>query len=671
MPLVHAALRDARIGELTNLARFRNTLEMNGYADNGVAAEAVDWAAELNVEAMQRHATAGMVHGWESLLEVCVQRAPAVAPDLLSGDRGLVALKELLMACALMLEQHPDAEMQVAEPLARSCVVLVHQLRIFHPLVSFHSAQPVLTLDVDWGSECLRLLLAALTRRTARSSHDYRASVVTAFNQLMRHLTLTRSAQDMLLEAGSSAVAPSSEAVSAAHDDAAKCAQACEIHREASLRLLRETYDEVVGVLAKDACSEVGTASSRCRVASLGALTLILQILYEDEDDTAVSGGGISGGDGPYLSAKVLQSLWSDHHLERFVGMATSGAGDDCAMALLLQVSLSELGANALRELGLVSHLIRHLSSDGGAPGQVETLTSACRVLSSMLGSLPANAKLNEDVLRFIGTVRKGIGESLDADRAFASTAGLRAAAASARLLASFVGSVDPSRRDRILNASLEQGGELQSLLPLACSLLAQLADFPHGNNGEGGGLGAWSHPKPINPHEQAAARVKLPLPPLGLSATAVWSAFDDLKAELWWELLRASTLLLRRMTSYCSTSPVVSLDTLVGTVTTCLCVAEQQFQSRPQHSSSSCAWLPGSSLLVLENLMALATTFLQRSSDHDTRPALKAGLWHLLPRVAGLYGTQGPSALNSAIDNSDWFLKKVARLLQDELGVE
>lgn len=131
--LLHSAVGDARTGELINLDRFRKTLEVSAQVDDGAFASAVEWATALNVRTMQRQATAGMVQGWESLLEVCVRRAPAVASDLLSGDRGLVALKELLMACALMLEQHPDADVSLLYASRK----VIHNMLDILPVVPF------------------------------------------------------------------------------------------------------------------------------------------------------------------------------------------------------------------------------------------------------------------------------------------------------------------------------------------------------------------------------------------------------------------------------------------------------------------------------------------------------------------------------------------------------
>jgi hypothetical protein len=505
--------------------------------------------------------------------------------------------------------------------------------------------------------------------------------VVTTFNQLLRHLTKPCSTQDILLEAANLVLPDVSVAVRAAN----KYVQACELHRESALGLLRETYDEVVSVLAKDACSEVA-ASTRCRIASLGALTLILQTLYEVEDDVASGQYDVGSGDGAYLSAKVLQSLWSDHHLERFVGMATSGTSDDCAMSLLLQVSLTELGATALRELGLVSHLIKHFSSLATTtPGQAtpasllarqaETLTSSCRVVSAMLGSLPSNAKLNDDVLRFIGVVSHSISDNLDTNQAFQNTASLRAAVASTRLLASFVGSLDPSRRDRVLGVALAQNGQLEGLYHRVCALLAQLAEFPHsGVSSDSSSLSAWSRPQPMDSREHGASRVKsLPPPPgLSLAVTAAWCAYDNMKAELWWELFSATVLFLRRIASFCSSSPAMPAQTLSSALATCLAVAEPLFHV--QHSTSpldSYNGLRDASLLVLENLMALATASLQHSEDDGARLNLKAGIGHLLPRVAALHGFPAAAAVFGAVGDSDWFLKKVTRLLLDEFEGE
>ena len=250
-------------------------------------------------------------------------------------------------------------------------------------------------------------------------------------------------------------------------------------HRNMFLGIFQpqQTYESLIAVLAHDGCTE--STAPKWRIACLGALVQILKTL-QTEDNTSyepgVGGAGAGEAGGLYLSAKVLQIMWRDHHLERIVGIA-AGVNEvhrdinselpkvrRSAQACLVQLALTELGANALHKIGLVTHLIRSVpfwereAASSAAPEFIIELQliTPCRILTSMLGSTPFHMKLVEEILRWIQAMHQPIASVLHSTAAMGSIEGMRDATAVTGLLASVIGSIDPARREPVINSLLK-----------------------------------------------------------------------------------------------------------------------------------------------------------------------------------------------------------------------
>jgi len=477
-------------------------------------------------------------------------------------------------------------------------------------------------LTEDEASDLFQSLLNALHARQAATFH-YKSALASSLTHLVRCFTRNH-------DTGTSS-SPSPEA-------------AASRHRARFLLLLHPHCEALPCLLASDACAEDNGV--KWRVASCAALALVVELAERD----SVS------------EAKLLQALWLDHHLERLVHLATNALAPqllrDSASAVLTQVALRELGAGALKDLGLVSHLAKlcaEAPSEALAQGE-RVLQSPCQLLGAMLVSLPKHSELGEDCLRFLSSVKGPLSQVLAPSDVFGSTAGLRTAESVVSLLGAALGALDSGRRDRkLLECFPDYHG---TLLEPSAHLLELLGSFPSSMLPLGDK--AWSSLQPLTPGEVAASRIVVPPPP---RASGPWTAFDTMKAEAWWSFAVALSLTLHRMPK---TSPCSSVN-LAPLLACAAAIAEPLVRGGATNDENDeWGWFGTQALEVAEMLLSLAVGRWWVSGA-DERTATKASLVNLLPRLEALHSMTPASSVYGASSESELFLKKFCQALARE----
>ena len=723
--------------------------------DEQAIQEALDWASEMNDFPRLANARINIVKGWEQLLTVCFTKAPEAVPDLLSSEM----CKGMLRKTIDMLVEHPSVEvrfecilslldsflsyrglafvkqMRLVEPLARSAATLARELRFQYRLLGpdgQNSQSAVQILDIDEAGEILESLLDGIGRQvgvTGRRIHptaEYRGALALALSHLLEFLTAPRDPTDLLLDYNETSTIFPLDIL--AH----LCAQykvATTTNRKIFRSKFQHKYESVVTVLAHDGCSE--STTPKWRVACLRALALILKALHTDDMPSSNLGSNGESGEanGLYLSAKVLEILWRDHHLERIVGIGfppgtslgistsvdrtlqdvISNLPDvwESAQACLMQLALTELGANALQKLSLVTNLIRSVvfwEREAASPTASSNirklrLIKPCRILTSMLGSIPFHEKLVEDILRWVQAVRHPISEVLKMPVENWSIEGIEDATAVISLLANVIGSIEPARRDSVIHSFLRPdkyaNQSLATLTPLSVVLnecingsweilhkLKLLRQSPSSS----GASDAWTSLKPRNQRESDLSRVEsLPSPPRFLQAWG-WNAFCSLKLSTWWDLSRSVALLLQRTARLshlgvlpeCSDRHYESLALALWTS----CDMIKSFQDGNGVSivgtsalevSTYYADVQDSCTLVAENLMAFAVERMRILTAEGSNSNEKM---LLLNKLAGTQNERrvlseiekiyGPTSNYAPPQPSDVFLRKAVRYIDE-----
>lgn len=470
-------------------------------------------------------------------------------------------------------------------------------------------------LSEDEASNLFQSLLNALHVRQAATFH-YKSALASSLTHLARCFT-----RDYDTASSSS----SAEAAAASR------------HRTRFLHFLSPHCEALPCLLASDACAEDNGV--KWRVASCAALALLVEL---------AENGSVS-------EAKLLQALWLDHHLERLVHLATNALAPqmlrDSASAVLTQVALRELGAGALKDLGLVSHLTKLCAEappDALQGGHV--LQGPCQLLGTMLVSLPKHTELGEDCLRFLSSVKAPLSQVLAPSSVLGSLAGLRAAESVTSLLGAALGALDSARRDRKL---LECFPDYQGTLLEPCAhVLDLLGAFP--SSVARLGEKAWSSLEPQTSDEVNASRVIVPPPP---GASGPWSAFDTMKAEAWWAFAASLSLTLHRMPKASSVNPAPLLACAAA-------IAEPLVRGgATSDENDEWGWLGTQAVEVAEMLLSLAVEQWWVSGA-DERSSAQESLVNLLPRLEALHGMTSVTSVYGASSESELFLKKFCQAL-------
>ena len=562
--------------------------------------------------------------------------------------------------------------------------------------------------------DALRRQVGAVGRARTRPSTEYRGALAAALSHLLEYLISPRDPEELLLQSEEP------------RDDSslAMLGRFCSAYKEATagyrqmfLSIFQHKYESVVAVLAHDGCTE--STTPKWRVACFSALVQLLKTLQAEDGtsfDPGSGGAGAGEASGLYLSAKVLQIMWRDHHLERIVGIA---AGVDegrrdfnadlplvrrIAQACLVQLALTELGANAIHKIGIVSQLIRSVPfwerevANPAAPGYMRELQliTPCRILTSMLRSIPFHMKLVEEILRWVQAMYQPISDVLIASSAMGSLDGLQNATAVAGLLASVIGSIEPARREPVINSLLKPDKyEEQTLaqqlssrpaLPVVLNesimrcweLLRLLGSLPSSPQSTGEST-AWSSLQPSNAQEEALARqVSMPAP---RGEWQAWNAFDAMKFSAWWGLFRSIALVLQR-TARLGVAPDCGEEqckSLARGLITCVYTAKlfpvaTSTAIVPVTSPDTSAYYASardSSILVLENLTAFAVERLRLLAPHghssQEKKSFKAHLNRdLVDLIATTHGAS--SSVYGPPHPSDVFLRKATRFIDESL---
>jgi hypothetical protein len=379
-----------------------------------------------------------------------------------------------------------------------------------------------------------------------------------------------------------------------------------------------------------------------------------------------------------FIAAKVLQVLWADRHLERLLHIAIKDANNDpaltyvkaAAISLLVEVSLSELGRSSLAELGAITLILR--ASNTG--GDQEFMPEYVLIVNNLL-RLNSQA-LTEDVLRFVKAHSSTMVSSLNPDTALSSLASLRYAAAIGSLLSAVVSSIDLNKVEKMLEAIVGKT-EIRSLITSGWSLMLALSSFPISGSKEG----EWSGLRPVDEAEISSSRtLSLPPPPC-CNRVDGWFDFDVTKTNHWFDLIRSISLFLRR-TAHTKLAPPTHVQALTNMLEMCSQITVS-FTSSASSASSSASLLvvagesdpsgahymliKTSSSVALESLLGVLVSRLEVQDAEESRMLQQALSGGFLDKLTRLY----PQSSFGSMNESDFYLKKVVRFLQEQLDIE
>lgn len=554
--------------------------------------------------------------------------------------------------------------MIVAEPLARGCMILTSCIHTHFNLIDISPGGPIQTLDCADATNTMKLLMSAFVRRSdtpamgrTPPSHVYRGALATAITSFLHHLTTPMTTQHVMSISSNNSGGGGGLPLNTVEMVVRASEETCDMHVSSFSVIIRHHCQDLVSTLAKYGCAESSTP--KWRVSSVVLLKTVLALVREDD----------------FVAAKVLQVLWADRHLERLLNIATKDVNGDAALkyvkaaaiSLLVEVSLSELGRSSLAELGAITLILRASSSD-------EDFMPEYVVIVNNLLQLKSQA-LTEDVLRFIKAHSSTMLVALSPDTSLSSLSSLRYAAAIGSLLSGVVGCIDATKVEKMLE-SLVGAQEVKALLTAAWNLMLKLSSFPSTKSGRGG---EWEDLKPDNEDEVRCSRtISLPPPPC-CNRMDGWFDFDVTKCNHWFDLIRSLSLFLRR-TAHMNLSPPTHIQALKNMLEMCSNITEA-FTTANSSSSSSVLVTAGesdptgvhymlmktSTTVSLESLLGVLVARLEVQDSEETRMLQQSLGNGFLDRLTRLY----PHSHMGALNESDFYLKKIVRFLQEQLDIE